>query len=67
MTTAGGIDYKATNFEHPEVPKIYGAPKLGPLIDLHTKIKANVMSVPTNLGGGAHGHLGINVFPEEYE
>ena len=66
MTTAGGIDYKATNFENPEVPKIYGAPKLGPLINLHTKIKANAMSVPTILGGGAHGHLVITVFPEEY-
>ena len=63
---AGWIDYKATNFENPKMPKIYGEPKLGPLLNLHTKIKANEMSVPTEIDVGAHGHLGMAVFPEEY-
>ena len=67
MTTAGGINYRATNFETPKVPKIYGEPKLGPLIEIHTKIKANATSVPTIIGGGAHGHLGMVVLPAEYD
>ena len=68
MANTGGINYKATSFiKYPEVTKIHGEPKLGPFITMPSEIKANMMSVPTELGGGAHGHLGMAVFPEEYQ
>ena len=67
MANTEGINYKAIRFEHPDVTNIHGEPKLGPLLTVHSEIKENEMSVPTELGGGAHGHLGMAVFPEEYE
>ena len=56
MANIGEINYKATNFEHPEITRIHGEPKLGPFLTVHSKIKVNTMSVPTKLGSGDHIH-----------
>ena len=53
------INYRETIFEHPDLTKITGVPTYETLHLLHNKIKANVMAVHYNLGGGQHNYLGL--------
>ncbi len=57
----GVIDYQSTFLDYPSLTKITGEPSLSTLMTLRNKLKANAQSVDSNLGGGAHGHLGLVV------
>ena len=57
----GLIDYRSTFFDYPSLTKITGEPSLSTLMTLRNELKANAQSVESNLGGGAHGHLGLVV------
>ncbi len=57
----GVINYRLAFFDHPTLTKISGEPSLSNLMTLQNELKANAQSVDTNLGGGAHGHLGLVV------
>eukprot|EP00957_Ditylum_brightwellii_P128612 9810687-Ditylum_brightwellii.AAC.1 len=59
-------DYRNTYFEIPDLTKIYGEPTTGLLLTLNNKIKANTMTMPTTLGGGACGHLGLILGAVQY-
>ena len=50
---------KDTYFQHKLLTKIHGKPTYSTLQTLHTELKANAGSVPSTLGGGLHGHLGL--------
>ena len=50
---------KDTYFQHKVLTKIHGKPTYPTLQTLYTELKANAGSVPTTLGGGLHGHLGL--------
>jgi hypothetical protein len=50
---------KDTYFQHKLLTKIHGKPSYASLQVLHTELKANAGSVPSTLGGGLHGHLGL--------
>ena len=54
-----GIDYKATYFQHPVLTKVHGEPTYDALQQIATQVKANAAAVPSQLGGGNHGHLGL--------
>ena len=58
------IDYTITNFEYPVLTKIHGIPKS--ILKIKNKMKENAASVPCDLGGGAHVHLGIMLTRSEY-
>ena len=60
------IDYKTTNFEYPVLTKISGQPNYELLKTIKNELKANAASVPSNLGGGSNGHLGLVLTPAEY-
>ena len=60
------IDYTSTNFEFPTLTKIQGIPTYEPLRKIKNEMKSNAASVPCDLGGGAHGHLGIMLSATEY-
>ena len=60
------IDYKTTNFEYPVLTKISGQPNYELLKTIKNALKANTASVPSNLGGGSNGHLGLVLTPAEY-
>ena len=67
MTTIfQAIDYANTCFEFPQLDKIHGAPTFESLSRLKRQLKANAQSVASDLGGGAHGHLGLVLSPAEY-
>ena len=60
------VDYINTAFEYPILDKIHGAPTFSTLNRLKKQLQANAQSVSSDLGGGAHGHLGLVLTPTEY-
>ena len=58
-------DY-TTHFEFPTLPKIHDEPDYDQLKDLKDKLKSNATKIPSELGGGAFGHLGLVLTPAEY-
>ena len=66
MTSSSSVNYKDSYFEHLVRTVIRGEPTYETLHHLKNKLKANVSSVPTNLGGGNHGYLGMILTPAEY-
>ena len=59
-------DYKNHYFKCSELTKVEDEPDLQSLIKLRNEVKANAMTVHTTLGGGAYGHLGLVLTPEQY-
>eukprot|EP00957_Ditylum_brightwellii_P077186 5865511-Ditylum_brightwellii.AAC.1 len=59
MSIQQGINYRNTYFKITGLTKIHGESTTGLLLTLKNEIKANVMMVPTTLGVGACGHLGL--------
>ena len=60
------VDYLKMHFEYPELTKVHERPAYETLKKIRDEIKANAARVPTTLGGGAHGHLGLILTPAEY-
>jgi hypothetical protein len=50
---------KDTYFQHKVLTKIHGKPTYESLQNVNTELKANASSVPSMVGGGHHGHLGL--------
>jgi hypothetical protein len=50
---------KDTYFQHKVLTKIHGEPTYESLQNISTELKANASSVPSTLGGGQNGHLGL--------
>eukprot|EP00554_Chaetoceros_debilis_P003530 CAMPEP_0194094552 /NCGR_PEP_ID=MMETSP0149-20130528/54548_1 /TAXON_ID=122233 /ORGANISM="Chaetoceros debilis, Strain MM31A-1" /LENGTH=153 /DNA_ID=CAMNT_0038780251 /DNA_START=58 /DNA_END=516 /DNA_ORIENTATION=- len=65
-SSGGGIDYRSIYFAFPNLDPINGEPDADILIKLKNQLKANASSVPSNLGGGNHGHLGLVMSPQTY-
>ena len=65
MTNATNIDYTAF-FVVKVLPTIHGEPDYVQLKNLQDLLKANASQVTSELGGGAHGHLGLILTPAEY-
>ena len=66
MTTAT-TDYRETLFESKDINKIVGEPDFESLKRLYDQLKINAQCVPSTLGGGAHGHLGLVLSAVEYQ
>ena len=60
------IDYVETYFENPVLTKIHGEPTYWTLKLIKDELKSNASAVTTEIGGGAHGHLGLVLTPAEY-
>ena len=54
------------NFPYPIIPREPGLPDFKKINEVHTKGKANCASVPSTLGGGTHGLLGLGLTPTTY-
>ena len=69
MNTAkiGDMHYKNNLFGHPELSHIIREQTTASLITLLAEVRDNAGSVQTNLGGGAHGHLGLVCNPNTYQ
>ena len=64
--SARSVNYRETHFEFPTLTPIRGEPTADTLIVLRKQLKANAKSVPSNLGGGTLGHLGLIIPPARY-
>ena len=60
------VDEIRSGFPQPSVPAIDGEPTYESIKTVHDILKSNAASVPTTLGGGAHGHLGLVLNPTVY-
>ena len=65
-SSGGGFYYRSIFFANPSLTPIQGEPDADTLITLKNQLKANASSVPSNLGGGNHGHLGLVLSPATY-
>ena len=65
-TTQTDIDKIIAQFEKRQCTPIQDRPTFKTLIQLKNELKTNAGSIKTTLGGGAHGHLGLVVTPQEY-
>ena len=61
-----GIESIKDGFAYPIINKFPGRPNYDTIAEVHTKLKANAASVHSNLGGGAHGLLGLALQPGTY-
>jgi hypothetical protein len=57
---------KDTYFQHKLLTRIHGKPTYESLQNGLTELKANASSVPSTLGGGLHGHLGLLLSDARY-
>jgi hypothetical protein len=55
-----------TFFQHKVLTKVHGQPTYESLQTISTELKANAASVPSTLGGGLYGHLGLVLSLERY-
>ena len=53
-------------FEYQTLERISGQPTYASLNLLKKQLQANAASVPSTLGGGANGHLGLVLTPQQY-
>ena len=60
------INYKDILFEWGNLTTIRGEPTFEMLHKIQNEIKANAKSVYSNLGGGAHEHLGLVLTDVQY-
>jgi len=66
LTATTSVNFKELYFLHPTLTKIHGKPTYQSLTQLHQELKANAGSVPSNLGGGNFGYLGILLSDAQY-
>lgn len=53
------VDDFVNSFPEPSISSISGEPTYADIKRVHDSLKNNATSVPSTLGGGAHGHLGL--------
>ena len=58
-TTVQSVEDIRNSFPQTTLRKIAGEPSYTDIHEIHTIIKSNAASIPTTLGGGDHGHLGL--------
>eukprot|EP00957_Ditylum_brightwellii_P133778 10200765-Ditylum_brightwellii.AAC.1 len=55
------------HFPVKEIPKQNGMPSWDSIQAIHLHLNTNAASVPSDLGGGQHGHLGLTIGGAEYQ
>ena len=66
MVYSSPIDYATTYFTHHPLNIIHGEPTYDTLKKLKKQLKSNAQAVPSTLGGGDNGLLGLVLTPAEY-
>ena len=66
MASPASIDFRNSAFEIANLTRIHGEPNFESIRTLQREVIINAQCVHSDLGGGAHGHLGLVLSPEEY-
>eukprot|EP00957_Ditylum_brightwellii_P098705 7518886-Ditylum_brightwellii.AAC.1 len=53
-------------FPHPMLQRVKGEPHYAAINTLMQQLYENAATIPSSLGGGAHGHIGLVVEPTLY-
>ena len=59
--------YRENLFPHSELSKIVGKPTYSDILTLRREVSANLASVPSTLGGGQFGHIGLALSDSAYK
>ena len=59
--------YRENLFPHSELSKIVGKPTYSDILTLRREVSANLASVPSTLGGGQFGHMGLALSHSAYK
>ena len=59
-------NYRSEFFQFETLTPIQGEPDFASILKLKNEVKANAQSLPSTLGGGNHGYLGLVTTPVEY-
>jgi hypothetical protein len=65
-TTTKTVENIKESFPYPTIPIQNGKPTYETINATHEKLKINAAAIPTKLGGGRHGHLGLVLSPATY-
>jgi hypothetical protein len=65
-STGDTADAILSRFSYQTLPRIVGIPTYNSITLAHNDLKANAASIPSELGGGALGHLALTVPPAVY-
>ena len=57
------LDYRSRLFYYKTLAKTLGEPNIDSIAKLYREVKRNAQKVPTTLGGGQNGYLGV-VIPQ---
>ena len=66
MSATSNTNFCELYFEHKALTQIIGEPTLSTLRLMILQLKANASSVPSTLGGGQHGYIGVILSPVTY-
>ena len=66
MLSSNTTHYRDLYFEQKKLSRISGEPSFTSLQQVLLELKANALSVPSQLGGGAYGFIGIIIFDPTY-
>ena len=59
--------YRENLFPHSALSKMIGKPTYTDILNLHREVSANLASVPSTLGGGQFGHMGLALKDATYK
>eukprot|EP00957_Ditylum_brightwellii_P068451 5197096-Ditylum_brightwellii.AAC.1 len=65
--TAPTVEEIISDFSHPMVPKVSGEPTYESIHRIHKLLQENAVSMQSDLGGEAHGHLALVLTPGHYQ
>ena len=66
MTTSYTIDSVTESFPNPSIPKVEGEPTYQSIKNVEKLLVENAASVPSELGGGQYGYLGLCLSNTKY-
>ena len=64
--SAYSVENITESFTTPNITKVSGEPTYKTIKDVEKKIITNAASIPSELGGGGHGFLGLVLNPHKY-
>ena len=66
MASPSTIDFRNSAFKIANLTGIHGEPNFESIRTLQRELIINAQCAHSDLGGGAHGHLGLVISPQEY-
>jgi hypothetical protein len=66
VVSALTVEEMISGWPYPELPLITAEPTYEDIVTMQKRLNANFLSIPSNAGGGRHGHLGLLMTAVQY-